>query len=167
MRRFHVLIGALTVLTALGACASRPMSVRLNNEQWRTMTAEHFHRGMTEAEVHSELDALGMSRDYRMNYDATPQRGRVLLARSYVGGGAFVNRGDSRLEFNDLSFEFDASGGLAHVYGLQDAVRYFNGGPAYGPQRATMKPVGRFPGTVPPPVDPLEKATELPIGDAH
>lgn len=148
----------------IGACASRPMSVRLNNQDWRDVVQQHFSAGMTADQVHAELDAMGVARQYRMEYPATSERGPVLLARSYVGGGAFIRGGDSRLEFNDLSFLFDEQGGLAKVYGLADAVRYFDGGPAYGPQRATMREVDWYPVTIPPPVDPLEKATELPLG---
>ncbi len=147
----------------IGACASRPMSVRLNTQDWRDLVQQHFSAGMSAEQVHAELDAMGVARQYRLEYPATAERGPVLLARSYVGGGAFIRGGDSRLEFNDLSFLFDDQGRLTKVYGMADGVRYFDGGPAYGPQRATMRDVDWYPVTIPPPVDPLEKATELPI----
>lgn len=153
----------LALCAAVVGCASRPMSVRLNNERWRSLASENFRTGMTVAEVQAKLDELGVSRDTRMEYEATPERGRVLLARSYVGGGAFIRGGDSTLEFNDFSFLFDEDGGLAKVYGFRDSVRYYDGGPAYGPQRTPMRDVPWYPGTIPPPADPLEKATELPL----
>lgn len=158
-----VISAVLVGLLCVPGCASRPMSVRLNTQGWRDVAQEHFSTGMTEDQVQAELDAMGVSRQYRKEYPATEDRGRVLLARSYIGGGAFIRGGDSSLEFNDLSFVFDDGGGLKTVYGFRDSVRYYDGGVAYGPQRATMREVRDFPGTIPPPADPLEKATELPL----
>jgi len=158
-----IILAGVLCMHAVG-CASRPMTARLNTQGWRDVVQQHFHAGMTETQVQAELDAMGVSRETRLMYPATADRVQVLLARSYIGGGAFIRGGDSTLEFNDLSFVFDESGGLAKVYGFRDSVRYYDGGPAYGPQRPTVREVGWWPGTIPPPVDPLEKATELPVG---
>lgn len=147
-------------LALLSGCAKPALlTSQMTDPEIRAQLADHFHEGMTYAEVNGELDALNISDRWRLRYKATETRPEVLLARLYPPGGFWVDGGDDTVEFVDVSFIFDPTQTLTGWKMLRDSVRYFNGGVAYGSTRPTMAPIADFPAAPPPPKDPLEFAS--------
>lgn len=108
------------------------------------------------ADVQGRLDALKVSRKHRMHYPPTDSRPEVLLVRMF-DGGFWIDEEDDFVEWLDLSLVFEA-GGFDRALLYRDRVRYFEGDPVNPPTRPAAGPMLRYPGPIPPPVDPLEGA---------
>jgi hypothetical protein len=149
---------------ALFACAEPyELHGRLTDPVFRERAASEFRQGMTALGVETRLDELRQDAGLRLWYEPTESRGRTLLARFFPPGGFWIRSEDQLVEWVDLAFEFTASPGvdeskLIALWMFRDKVRYFQGGPAYGPRRPAMARVRRWPGSPPPPVDPFEGA---------
>lgn len=148
----------------LCACAEPyELHGRLTDPVFRERAATEFHAGMTALEVEMRLDELRQDAGLRLWYEPTDSRGPTLLARFFPPGGFWIRSEVQLVEWVDLAFEFTASPGddeseLIALLMYRDKVRYFQGGPAYGPRRPAMARVRRWPGSPPPPVDPFEGA---------
>lgn len=149
---------------SLFACAEPyELHGRLTDQVFRERAASEFRPGMTALEVETRLDALRQNAGLRLWYEPTDSRGPTLLARFFPPGGFWVRSEDQLVEWVDLAFEFTASpradeGELIALWMFRDKVRYFQGGPAFGPRRPAIARLRRWPGSPPPPVDPFEGA---------
>jgi hypothetical protein len=130
----------------------------MTDSEIRATLDANFAKGMSPDQVRSKLVELRVPAGRHMHYEPTPERPEVLLARIYPAGGAWVGAGDQTLEFVDVSFVFEPPAGLVRWPIYRDGVRYFGGGIAYGPSRATISRPHDFPANLPPPADPLEGA---------
>ncbi len=159
--RCSVLLAGAAVAFAAGCAEPYYLHSRLTDQVFRERAAPEFTPGMTPAEVEARLDELRQDADLRLWYEPTPAHGSTLLARFFPPGGAWIRGEDVLLEYIDLAFEFEAAGDgerLENLWMYRDKVRYFQGGVAYGPRRPAMGPARRWPGTIPPPVDPYQDA---------
>lgn len=162
--RVRALCAAVVTASSLFACAEPyELHGRLTDPVFQDRAAAEFRPGMTVFEVESRLDELRQDAGLRLWYEPTESRGPTLLARFFPPGGFWIRSEDQLVEWVDLAFEFTASPlpeerALSALWMYRDKVRYFQGGPAYGPRRPAMARVRRWPASPPPPVDPFEGA---------
>ena len=156
-------VGAASAI-GLGACAEPyHLHGRLTDPVFRERAGAEFAPGMSVAQVEARLDELRQDAGLRLWYEPTDSRGPTLLARFFPPGGFWIRSEDQLVEWVDLAFEFSASPDfgareLNSMWMYRDKVRYFQGGPAYGPRRPAMGRIRRWPAGPPPPVDPYKGA---------
>lgn len=159
--RCAALIASLLLAVACG-CASKPMGERFDANvpaaQLRQNLAADFPVGMTEQQVRSKLDQVGVSDKYRMDYPKTDARPHVLLARLFQPGGFWIDDDDEYINWTDVSFVFSAQDTLDRIAVFEDGNRYLGGLPINPPKRPMAGRMERWPAPPPPPENPLEGA---------
>ena len=151
-------------MTLIGGCAAPGLHARMSDDQVRSVLAANFTPAMTEEDVQSKLDGLGVGRGYRFEYPAAEGPGgtarpHVLLVRMFNDGGFFLENEDYVVEWLDVSFVFEPPNSLSRTAIFRDKLRYFQREPIDAPSRPTLRPLRPYPAPIPPPADPLENAT--------
>lgn len=165
LRRVRIAIacGGVVLTGVLLACAEPYyLHGRLTDQVFRERAAGEFQEGMTDREVELRLDELRQNPALRLWYEPRREHGPTLLARFFPPGGFWIRSEDQLVEWVDVAFEFSEEPGgdsrLRAVWMYRDKMRFFQGGPAYGPRRPAMGPARNWPASPPPPVDPFEGA---------
>lgn len=147
-----------TALVGVAAgCAQIPMHANLTDAEYRSRLDQHFHAGMTRAEVESTLDGLKVSKKTRLWYDEAPAPPQ-LLVRVYEAGGFWLNEGDQIVEWVDTVYVFGRQSPeplMERVETFRRHQRYHHGEPVNIPDEPTMHPWGDYPMPPPPPARPL------------
>jgi hypothetical protein len=144
---------------AIAGCAQIPLHANLTDREYRARLDEHFHAGMTRAEVETTLDELDVSKKTRLWYDepgqaAPPQ----LLVRVYETGGFWLDEEDQSVQWVDTVYVFGRQSPeplLDRVETFRRRQRYFHGEPVNIPDEPTLHPWGDYPMPPPPPARPL------------
>jgi hypothetical protein len=154
------MLGLVSAAALLGGCAGEKagLSSWMDDAEVRDVLAANFPEGTTLEETHSRLDALGVSRKYRLLYEATDARPQVLLVRLFRNG-FWLHQERETVKWLDLSFVYAGDNQtLSSVLLFRDDMDYFQGGPINRPRRAVQGRLRDWPGPIPPPADPLEGA---------
>ena len=86
---------------------------------------------------------------------------KVLLARSFMDRGMWLDGADSDIQFMDISYVFSPQNQLTRVLIFNDRVRYIEGWPSGTNDRPLQGPLKQYPFPIPPPIDPLQGATQI------
>lgn len=153
---------ALLLLLSLTACNAPPILARLQTPELQATLQQHTPIGSTQAQVNAGLDALQIPAGLRETYLPTPERPEtVLLARSFMDRGFWLSGADSDIQWMDISYVFSPQDRLERVLVFYDRVRYNEGWPTGTNDRPLKGPLKQYPFPIPPPVDPLQGATQI------
>lgn len=154
-----VVITGMAAAFAMGGCGlSEPrLTATQSPAKFEEMLRARCVPGMTREQIDGAMDELHVSRRTRLEYPATGERAAVYLVRVFESGGVWVTSDDDVVEWVDVCFVMDSSGERCErIVLFRDGVRYFRGDPVGPPRRRAAGPVPRYPGSIPPPADPLE-----------
>ncbi|MCA9285517.1 MAG: hypothetical protein KDA22_09895 [Phycisphaerales bacterium] len=152
--------GACALVVTTAGCTTPMASALMSDPELLRAFDTAIPAGSTVEQARDAISAGGLKSAPQMLYPPAEGRPQVLLVRLYQPGTQWVDADDSTVEWADVSLVFDPIDRYARAGVFRDSVRYLNGMPSYGPTRSTMRPLGRWPTSVPPPADPLAGITE-------
>ena len=147
----------------LTACQSAPILARLQTPDLIATLDKHTPIGSSEAQVRAGLNAMEIPSGLVIDYPPTAERPeKVLLARSFMDRGMWLDGADSDIQFMDISYVFSPQDQVTRILIFNDRIRYVEGQP-YGNSggRPLRGPLKQYPFPIPPPVDPLQGATQI------
>lgn len=153
----------LTAVMLAGCGSSAPILARLQTPDLIATLDKHTPVGSSEAQVRAGLNALEIPSGLVIDYPPTAERPeKVLLARSFMDRGMWLDGADSDIQFMDISYVFSPQDHVMRILIFNDRIRYVDGQP-YGNSggRPLRGPLKEYPFPIPPPLDPLQGATQI------